>query len=127
MGQAVLERKSATCLGEHLQDIGEKDYSEQTAREIDLGIRALLDEAYQRAKTLLESRRADLDTGGRLLLERETLTPEEFAPFLPIKRPAAALRLLWQPHCPKVGAIRAWQPCTKQVQTYTKRITMTSL
>lgn len=94
MGQAVLERKSATCLGERLQDIGEKDYSEQTAREIDLGIRALLDEAYQRAKTLLESRRADLDTGGRLLLERETLSPEEFAPFLPIKRPAAALRLL---------------------------------
>lgn len=94
LGQPVLERKSATYLGERIQDIGEKDYSEQTAREIDLGIRALLDEAYQRAQTLLENHRADLDTGARLLLERETLTPEEFAPLLPIKRPAVALRLL---------------------------------
>jgi cell division protease FtsH len=39
---------------------------------------------------LLESRRADLDEGARLLLEKETLTPEEFPPLLPLK-PAPAL------------------------------------
>jgi cell division protease FtsH len=37
---------------------------------VDLGIRALIDEAYGRAKALLESRRADLDAGARLLLEK---------------------------------------------------------
>jgi cell division protease FtsH len=83
LGQSVLERQNATYLGDRMATVGEKDYSEQTAREIDLGIRALLDEAYQRAKALLESRRADLDEGARLLLEKETLTPEEFPPLLP--------------------------------------------
>ncbi|MCE6976582.1 ATP-dependent metallopeptidase FtsH/Yme1/Tma family protein [Pseudomonas frederiksbergensis] len=90
LGQSVLERQNATYLGDRMATVGEKDYSEQTAREIDLGVRALLDEAYQRAKALLESRRADLDEGARLLLEKETLTPEEFPPLLPLK-PAPAL------------------------------------
>ena len=44
------------------------------------------------ARTLLESHREDLDAGARLLVEKETLTPEEFAPLLPIKRAALALR-----------------------------------
>ncbi|EJN24473.1 ATP-dependent metalloprotease FtsH [Pseudomonas sp. GM79] len=92
LGQSVLERQNATYLGDRMATVGEKDYSEQTAREIDLGIRALLDEAYQRAKALLESRRADLDEGARLLLEKETLTPEEFPPLMPLKPPPALPR-----------------------------------
>ena len=93
LGQSVLERQSATYLGERMQGMGEKDYSEQTAREVDLGIRALIDEAYGRAKALLESRRADLDAGARLLLEKETLTPEEFPALLPLKPAPASARV----------------------------------
>jgi cell division protease FtsH len=78
LGQAVLERHTASYLGENLLAARDKDYSEHTAREIDLAIRALLEDAYSRAKALLEQRRTDLDTGARLLLEKETLTPEEF-------------------------------------------------
>lgn len=85
LGQAVLERRNATWLGERMPGPGEKDYSEQTAREIDLAIRALLDEAWQRAKTLLERLRPELDAGARLLSQKETLTPEEFAPLLPLQ------------------------------------------
>ena len=85
LGQVVLERQSTTYLGEQMQSSASKDYSEQTAREIDLCIRALLDEAYARAKTLLDSLRADLEAGARLLMEKESLTPEEFAPLLPLK------------------------------------------
>ena len=85
LGQSVLERQSATYLGDRMQGVGEKDYSEQTAREVDLGIRALLDEAFGRAKALLASRRGDLDAGAHLLVEKETLTPEEFPPLMPIK------------------------------------------
>ena len=77
LGQAVLERHTASYLGENLLAARDKDYSEHTAREIDLAIRALLEDAYSRAKALLEQRRTDLDTGARLLLEKETLTPEE--------------------------------------------------
>lgn len=94
LGQSVLERQNATYLGEHMQGGREKDYSEQTAREIDLGIRALLDEAYHRTQALLESRRSDLDAGARLLLEKETLTPEEFPALMPSKPAPAPYRLL---------------------------------
>lgn len=85
LGQSVLERQSSSFLGERMPSAMDKDYSEQTAREVDLEIRALLDEGYHRATALLEGRRADLDAGALLLLEKETLTPEEFPPILPFK------------------------------------------
>ncbi len=81
LGQAVLERQSAPYLSGdngHLAGLREKDYSEQTAREVDLCVRELIDEAFRRARALLEQRRADLEEGARLLLERETLTPDDF-------------------------------------------------
>nr|WP_319527841.1 ATP-dependent zinc metalloprotease FtsH [Pseudomonas laurentiana] len=81
LGQAVLERNTASYLGENLLATRDKDYSEHTAREIDLAIRGLLEDAYSQAKALLAQRRTDLDTGARLLLEKETLTPEEFPPL----------------------------------------------
>ncbi|MEN5236170.1 ATP-dependent zinc metalloprotease FtsH [Pseudomonas sp. TWI923] len=83
LGQAVLERQQASYLGDSLLHQERKDYSEQTAREIDLGIRGLLEEAYGRARTLLEQRRADLDAGAHLLLAKESITPEEFPALLP--------------------------------------------
>lgn len=81
LGQAVLERQSAPYLAGdngHLAGLREKDYSEQTAREVDLCVRELIDEAFRRAGALLEQRRSDLEAGAQLLLERETLTPEDF-------------------------------------------------
>ncbi|MGQ7957915.1 ATP-dependent zinc metalloprotease FtsH [Pseudomonas sp. SP16.1] len=78
LGQAVLERQGNSFLGEHAIALREKDYSEQTAREVDLCIKALIDVAYGQAKALLQARRADLERGAALLLERETLTPEDF-------------------------------------------------
>ena len=86
LGQAVLERQSASYLGEQAISLREKDYSEQTAREVDLCVKALIEEAYARARTLLQSRRAELEQGARLLLEKETLTPEEFPALLPATR-----------------------------------------
>ncbi|CDF84108.1 ATP-dependent zinc metalloprotease FtsH [Pseudomonas knackmussii B13] len=83
LGQAVLERQMTPYLGDGNNHPGlrEKDYSEATAREVDLCIRALVEEAYQRAKALLAQRRTDLDAGAKLLLEHETLTPDQFAPL----------------------------------------------
>ena len=62
-----------------------KDYSEDTAREIDLTVKQLIDEAYGRAKALLTERRTLLDQGAKLLLEKETITPEDFPPLAPAK------------------------------------------
>ncbi|TNF83851.1 ATP-dependent zinc metalloprotease FtsH [Pseudomonas sp. ICMP22404] len=90
LGQSVLERQSLSYLGEQMQATGQKDYSEQTAREVDLCIRALLDESYARAKTLLQAHRSDLETGARLLMEKESLTPADFPALLPLKLVAVA-------------------------------------
>ncbi|SFP83841.1 cell division protease FtsH [Geopseudomonas sagittaria] len=83
LGQAVLERQGNSFLGENVIAMREKDYSEQTAREIDLAVRQLIDKAYRRAGEILLQRRADLDEGARLLLERETITPDDFPPLRP--------------------------------------------
>ncbi|WGV20679.1 ATP-dependent zinc metalloprotease FtsH [Pseudomonas putida] len=83
LGQAVLERQQAGYLGDSVLRQERKDYSEQTAREIDLAVRGLLEEAYGQARALLEQRRNDLDAGARLLLAKETITPEEFPALQP--------------------------------------------
>jgi cell division protease FtsH len=85
LGQAVFERQGSGYLGDNVVGLRHKDYSEATAREIDLAVKKLIDEAYEEAKAILKRRRKDLDTGTRLLLERETITPEDFAPLVQAK------------------------------------------
>ena len=50
-----------------------RDYSEATAQEIDREVRKLCDDAYQRAKELLNKNRAKLEAIAKALLEYETL------------------------------------------------------
>ncbi|MCP9448060.1 MAG: ATP-dependent zinc metalloprotease FtsH [Nitrospira sp.] len=53
------------------------DYSEQTAREIDCEVRRIVDEQYERVKRLLEAKKAALQQGAKLLLEREVISGPE--------------------------------------------------
>ena len=55
----------------------ERQYSEDTAREIDCAVREILDAAYAKASEILARRRTDLEKGAAALLEKETLTEEE--------------------------------------------------
>jgi cell division protease FtsH len=52
----------------------ERSYSEETAREIDMAIKNIVDESFRRTLTLLRTQRDTLDRGAHLLLEHETLT-----------------------------------------------------
>ena len=61
--------------------------AEATAREIDLAVRDLIEAGGACARTILEKRRSDLDAGVELLIARETLTAEEFAPLRPAGAP----------------------------------------
>jgi cell division protease FtsH len=54
-----------------------------TAREIDVAVRDALGDAFRRATELLQSRRSDLEQGVELLLQRETVTVEEFPAIRP--------------------------------------------
>ena len=55
----------------------ERQYSEETAREIDAAMREILDAAYDKARVILTERRADLEKGAAALLEKEALTEDE--------------------------------------------------
>ncbi len=55
-----------------------KEYSEQIAADIDREIRRIVDDAYDKAFTLLEENEEDLHVVAKALLEYETITGEEF-------------------------------------------------
>ena len=54
-----------------------RDFSEETARQIDLEVRRLIDEAYQSAHTILEANQDAMHRIAAALLERETIDAEE--------------------------------------------------
>ncbi len=89
LGQAVLEQDRGGYLGEDKLSFSPRNHSETTAREVDLAVRDLLRAAYDRAVGLLRANHDDLEAGARLLLERETITPADFAPLKPAEATAA--------------------------------------
>ena len=54
-----------------------RDFSEETARQIDLEVRRLIDDAYQSAHSILESHKDAMHRIAAALLERETIDAEE--------------------------------------------------
>jgi len=54
-----------------------RDFSEETARQIDLEVRRLIDEAYQSAHTIIEANKDPMHRIAAALLERETIDAEE--------------------------------------------------
>ena len=54
-----------------------RDFSEETARQIDLEVRRLIDEAYQSAHSIVESHADAMHRIAAALLERETIDAEE--------------------------------------------------
>ena len=91
VGQAVLEEQRLQWLGNDQQlQPHQKDFSEATAREVDVAVRKLVEDAYAAAKELLAARLADLKAGAALLLEKETITPQDFPAIARSRRAAAA-------------------------------------
>jgi cell division protease FtsH len=76
LGQAALESESGNFLGTP-EEGGGRRYGEDTAREIDVAVRALIDEAFERAKAIVAERRDEIDELARKLLEQEILEADE--------------------------------------------------
>jgi cell division protease FtsH len=88
VGQVVYRERPPAFLGQ--QAMGPQprgEYSEATAREIDLAVRRLVDEAFAKATETLKKRRKDLEAGVKLLLEKEVLTADEFPALKPASPP----------------------------------------
>jgi len=60
----------------------EPDYSEEIAQEIDAEIRRIIEEAHERAATVLNGHRDQLDHVAKILIDRETLERGEFEALL---------------------------------------------
>lgn len=56
----------------------ERDYSEQTAREIDEEVKSIIDEAYDEVMQILKKNKEKLDKLAEILIEKEVVDAEEF-------------------------------------------------
>jgi cell division protease FtsH len=75
------QKEELIFLGREISE--QRDYSEAVAEMIDQEVRRLVNEAYERAKSILIQYRDKLDDVANKLLEMETLTREEFEEIFP--------------------------------------------
>ncbi|MDD3845429.1 MAG: ATP-dependent zinc metalloprotease FtsH [Syntrophorhabdaceae bacterium] len=61
---------------------GAKDYSEETAREIDNEVRAIIEHSYTKVKGILTEKRGSLEVVAKTLLEKESIDGEELRRML---------------------------------------------
>jgi cell division protease FtsH len=76
LGSITLERNNdGIFLGKRLAK--EREYSEETARQVDLEIKKFVEDAHKRAKNIIKKNKSKLDKIAKALLEKEVLTGEE--------------------------------------------------
>jgi cell division protease FtsH len=81
LGMVRLGRRHGNpFLGRDLME--DRDYSEDIAKAIDEEVRAFIDQGYERARAILITNREKMEEVAEILLEKETLTREEFLALL---------------------------------------------
>jgi cell division protease FtsH len=70
------DRDEMVFLGREITE--QRNYSDEVAEEIDVEVRRLIDEAYERARDILTSYRPKLELIARRLIEVETIDRQEF-------------------------------------------------
>lgn len=91
LGQMTYEEQRPSFLGQPLGGMAQRNYSEETAREIDCAVRELTDKAREKALQILRTYREQLERGAKLLLEKETLREDELAQFIPVRKQPKAI------------------------------------
>ena len=76
LGQVVYQEDAPLFL-EGIPKFNKRDYSEETAREIDCAVRELINTAFENATDILIRSRDVLERGAKMLLEQETLVETE--------------------------------------------------
>ncbi len=77
LGHVAYDSEPASLLGVAAPGLKTREYSEDTAREIDTAVRALVQQAFESARTLLVRHREVLEKAAAELLEKETLGETE--------------------------------------------------
>lgn len=76
LGQVVYQEDAPLFL-DGLQGVNKRDFSEETAREIDCAVRDLVNSAFEQASSILMQNRTVLERGAKMLLQQETLAETE--------------------------------------------------
>jgi len=76
LGQVAYERRQQSFL-EQMTGQPQKDFADATAERIDTAVKAILDDAFERARAILEHNRPTLEAAAAELLDRETLEQED--------------------------------------------------
>jgi cell division protease FtsH len=79
LGHATYGEEPASILGTAVPGLQGRSYSEETAREIDCAVRAIVNDAFARARAVLARNEGLLSESAKQLLEKETLGEEELA------------------------------------------------
>ena len=79
LGNVAYEHERPLFVGGVRAGGNEREYSEQTAREIDVAVRRLVDRAFEVAKSILAEKRAVLESSAQELLQKETLDEGDLA------------------------------------------------
>jgi cell division protease FtsH len=77
LGQVAYEAEQSPFLATPAGAVKSREFSEETAREIDTAVKGLVDRAFAKAVRILTERRATLERGAQLLLQKETLAEED--------------------------------------------------
>src|SRR5207302_5378889 len=77
--------------GMHGPEGGERSFSEQTAREIDLEVRKIIDDSTNEVRTILVSRRTALEVVAQRLMEKEVIDGAELRQLLELHDPGPKL------------------------------------
>jgi cell division protease FtsH len=77
LGQIAYESEASPFLGVPGGAPKAREFSEETAREIDAAVRGFVDRAFAKAVGILTDKRAILERGAQLLLQKETLNEDD--------------------------------------------------
>ena len=88
LGNIAYDEERAPFLAGIPAPPGPREFSEETAREIDVAVREIVKAAYDKALSVLARERETLERGAQQLLEKETLAEADLAGLRAAIRPA---------------------------------------
>jgi cell division protease FtsH len=77
LGQIAFESEASPFLAVPGAAPRPREFSEETAREIDAAVKGFVDRAFAKAVQILTAKRAVLERGAELLLQKETLNEDD--------------------------------------------------
>jgi cell division protease FtsH len=99
LGHVALETEQRSLLGPSGEALRQRQYGEDTAREIDCAVRTLVSTAFERAVAVLTENREVLEESSRLLLEKETLEASDLERIFAAVKSAPAVFAAAAPPC----------------------------